>query len=119
MVEWKSYHGSTSPGPLELAGANLPEKRSDRASRQRSWPDEKTHFDPLDTQTFVPTHMYVRTRTEGCLDQRAAVLFGRPTSDPFRAAHTGASCHAEPALLEFCGQRKIYYFKRHTQAYDQ
>lgn len=46
------------------------------------------------------------TRTEGCLDQRTAVLFGRPTSDPFRAAHTGASCHAEPALLEFCRQRR-------------
>lgn len=48
----------------------------------------------------------MRTCTEGFLDQRAAVLFGRPTSDPFRAAHTGASCHAELALLEFCGQRK-------------
>lgn len=60
-------------------------------------PDERTYFAPIDTQTH--THSY--TCTEGCLDQRAAVLFGKLTSDPFRAAHTGASCSAEAALLEF------------------
>lgn len=59
-------------------------------------PDERTHFGP-------PRHTNSRTYTctEGCLDQRAAVLFGKLTSDPFRAAHTGASCSAEAALLEF------------------
>lgn len=54
-------------------------------------------FAPPDTQT----HAYTYTCTEGCLDQRAAVLFGKLTSDPSRAAHTGASCSAEAALLEF------------------
>lgn len=46
---------------------------------------------PLDTQT----HTQVQ---QAALDQRAAVLFGRLASDPFRAAHTGASCNAQPAI---------------------
>ena len=83
------------------AEASLTLKGSGRAlgAQTPQWSDERTHFAPLDSHTHAHTH--TRTCTEGCLDQRAAVLFGSLTSDPFRAAHTGASCNAEPALLEF------------------
>lgn len=56
---------------------------------------------------------------EGSLDQSAAVLFGRLTSDPFSAAHTGASCNAEPALLEFEYKVKEFFKKKHTYAYKR
>lgn len=62
------------------------------------------------THTHTHSHTCTHTRTEGCLDQRAAVLFGRLTTDPFRAAHTGASCNAEPALLEFTRGKLVFFF---------
>lgn len=92
------------PGRLEGAEASLTLKGS---GHTLSAPDERNHSFLLDTHTR--THSC--TCTEGSLDQRAAVLFGRLTSDPFRAAHTGASCNAEACFIRSFEEReKLFFF---------
>lgn len=103
---WKSTE-FVFPSPLEDAEASLTLKGSGHTS---SAPDERNHSFLLDTHTHANTGTRSCTCTEGCLDQRAAVLFGRLTSDPFRAAHTGASCNAEPVLLRVLSNGKTVVF---------